>query len=228
MQELVFSRETFIFLRELANNNDRNWFTDNRQRYEDAVRTPALTFIEAMAPALTAISPHFEASAGKTGGSLMRVYRDTRFSKDKTPYKTNIGIHFRHEAGRDVHAPGYYVHVSNESIFIGAGIWHPDSASLAKIRKAIDEDIKGWLEARDDAGFRQFFELSGEVLKRAPQGYAQDHPLIVDLRRKDFIGICELSASDVKDNRLVDLSAQRFAAATPFMRFLCKALRVSF
>lgn len=223
-----FSSATFDFLDELAANNSRDWFEANKHRYEDEVRTPALSFIESMAPHLARIAPHFRADARKMGGSLMRVYRDTRFSRDKTPYKTNIGIQFRHEAGKDVHAPGYYVHISVHEVFLGAGIWHPEAEPLAKIRQHIVDRPEAWATARDDARFRRFFNLDGDSLKRAPKGFPADHPEIGDIRRKDFIGISELSTDAILQAHFIDQCAEQFAAATPFMRFLCRGLGLPF
>jgi uncharacterized protein (TIGR02453 family) len=223
-----FTRDTFAVLAELAANNNRQWFMDNKGRYEDEVRAPALGLIEAMAPKLVAISRHFVTSGKRSGGSLMRVYRDMRYSRDKTPYKTNIGIQFRHALGRDAHAPGYYVHISAERCFVGAGVWRPDPVALAKIRRAIDDHARAWKKMRDDAAFQQAFYLSGSVLKRPPRGYDRDHPLIDDLKRKDFIGISEASNDDVLREGFVDNVAGRFASASPFMRFLCRALGVGF
>ena len=117
-----FRDETIKFLNELAANNNREWFAVNKHRYESLVVDRTFAFIIAMGDELRKISSHFEAIPKKQGGSLMRVYRDTRFSKDKTPYKTNIGIQFRHEAGRDVHAPGYYMHIEPGDVFVGAGL----------------------------------------------------------------------------------------------------------
>ena len=117
----MFSKSTFKFLDQLAANNNRTWFEENKPRYESLIREPALEFIEAMAPALKMFAPHFRADPRKMGGSLMRVYRDARFSRDKTPYKTNIGIQFRHELGKDVHAPGFYVHISTAECFLAVG-----------------------------------------------------------------------------------------------------------
>ncbi len=112
------------FLDELSRNNKREWFQANRSRYEQDVLQPALAFIETMAKPLEKISPHFCAVPKRMGGSLMRPYRDVRFSKDKRPYKTNVGIQFRHEAGRDVHAPGFYFPIEPDEAFLGVGIWH--------------------------------------------------------------------------------------------------------
>ena len=133
----MFSKSTFKFLDQLAANNKRVWFEENKPRYEALVREPALEFIEAMAPALHTFAPHFRADSRKMGGSLMRVYRDARFSRDKTPYKTNIGIQFRHELGKDVHAPGFYVHIASTECFLAVGCWHPEPDALGRIRDFI-------------------------------------------------------------------------------------------
>ncbi|MCA9520487.1 MAG: TIGR02453 family protein, partial [Myxococcales bacterium] len=114
-----FGDETLDFLEELSLNNNRDWFTAHKPRYESFVRDPALAFVRAMAPRLERLAPSLIADDRKMGGSLMRIYRDTRFSKDKTPYKTNIGIHFRHKSAKDVHAPGLYVHVGLDGHFVG-------------------------------------------------------------------------------------------------------------
>ena len=127
----------------------------------------------------------------------MRVHRDVRFSKDKSPYKTNIGIQFRHEMGRDVHAPGFYLHVEPDDCFIGVGIWRPDAEALGKIRDSIIERDKFWLDAINDKAFKKNFELSGDSLKTAPRGYDKNHALIHDLRRKDFIAISRVADKTV-------------------------------
>ncbi len=223
-----FDIELLHFLDELGHNNNRDWFAKNKDRYEHAVREPALAFIEAMAVPLKKASPHFQAIAKKTGGSLMRIYRDTRFGNDKTPYKTNVGIHFRHEVGKDVHAPGFYLHIEPESVFFGAGIWRPDSPTLASIRNAIDSFPPKWKRARDAKAFRETFELQGDSLKRPPRGYDADHRFIEDLRRKDFIGVMEMSVDSLFDPSIISDVEQGMKNAKPFMRFLCDAIHVDF
>ncbi len=220
-----FSPDTTTFLSELAAHNNREWFQDNKARYEDQVRDPALAFIAAMAQPLSGLSAHFTAVPKKTGGSLMRVHRDTRFSKDKVPYKTNIGIQFRHERGKDVHAPGYYFHIDPEQVFIGAGVWHPDGSALGKIRDAIAADPQGWQTARASISG---WHLEGDRLKRAPKGYDPDHPMIEDLKRKDFIGITDLTHADLSRPELLDKVSAAYKQATPLMRFLCGALELKF
>ena len=223
-----FSNATFKFLSELSRNNERDWFNDNKHRYEEHVRGPALAFIEDIAPELQLIAPRFRAIPKKVGGSLMRVYRDTRFGKDKTPYKTNIGIQFRHEAGKDVHAPGYYLHIAPQECFFGVGIWRPDSTALGQIREAIRDKGDKWLAARDDSKFAQHFALSGESLKNAPRGFAKDHPLLEDLKRKDFIAIEHFDRQQVVNGDFLHETVKHFAYATRYMQFLCGALGVRF
>jgi uncharacterized protein (TIGR02453 family) len=224
----MFTNSTFKFLGELSKNNQREWFNNNKLRYEEHVRTPALLFIEEMKPHLESISPHFRAISKKTGGSLMRIYRDTRFSKDKTPYKTNIGIQFRHEAGKDIHAPGFYVHIEPGSVFLAAGIWHPDSRVLGKIRNMIDDNPNAWKSALNNIQFCNEFELTGESLKRPPRGFSSDHPLITDLKRKDFIAMHTLGTNDIFEYSFPEKTIQHFSAAVSFMRYLCTALDLPF
>ncbi len=227
-RSLMFTKATLKFLDELAANNNRTWFAANKSRYESLVREPALAFIEAMDPVLKEIAPSFRAESRKVGGSLMRVFRDTRFSHDKTPYKSNIGIQFRHSLGKDVHAPGFYLHIANDECFLGAGCWHPEADALSQIRNRISAKPERWFAVRDDARFATHWELAGESLTRPPRSYAVDHPAIEDLKRKDFIGISSLSIAEVTGPGLVKLVGERFAASLPLMMFLCDALEVRY
>ncbi|MDA7978315.1 MAG: DUF2461 domain-containing protein [Pirellulales bacterium] len=226
--QAIFTKRLFTFLMDLEENNNRNWFESNKPSYEDHVRTPALEFIQQMQSPLKRISAHFDAISKKVGGSLMRVHRDIRFSKNKQPYKTNVGIQFRHEFGKDVHAPGYYVHLHPDESFLGVGIWHPSSDALQAIRAAIDERPSAWKKARDDRKFLSAFHLAGDSLKRPPRGFTADHPLIDDLKRKDFIAVKPLSRRDVHKATFVADVAEAFRTARPLMRFLCRAINVPF
>ena len=223
-----FTKQTFTFLSNLSDNNTREWFDEHKQDYENFVREPALDFISDMAETMPLVSPHFRALPKKVGGSLMRVYRDTRFSRDKTPYKTNIGIQFRHEVGKDIHAPGYYVHIAPDECFVGAGLWHPESDALFKIREGIVQNADDWVKARNDKAFSKHFDLVGDALANAPRGFAKDHPLVEDLKRKDFIGLASLSKADVTSKDFRALVMERFKQAEPMMRFLSGALELRF
>lgn len=223
-----FNQETITFLTELKSNNNRDWFNENKTRYEEQVLDVALRFIQSMHDPLTKIAPRFTAIPKRMGGSLMRVYRDTRFSKDKTPYKTNIGIQFRHEQARDVHAPGYYVHIDPDRVFLGAGMWRPAPDALRGIRERIAEKPGEWERVRDDRTFRRHFELGGEVLTRPPRGFDKEHPQIADIRRKDFIAVKNMTLDDALDPKFQQKVETSFKAATDYMEFLCRAVNVRF
>ena len=223
-----FEPSLIHYLDDLARNNNRPWFNKYKSRYETDLLAPALAFIEAIAPPMAKISPNFRVVAKRTGGSLMRIYRDTRFAGDKRPYKTNVGIQFRHDAGRDVHAPGYYLHIEPDSIFLGAGLWRPDSAALGKIRTQLDEQQTRWKQIRSGKTFRDHFEPAGDSLKRPPRGYDADHPLLEDLKRKDHIAICHLTPDELFNPRIVSRVTSTFRKATSYMRFLCEAVEVPF
>ncbi len=228
MARRFFSPASFDFLKRLDANNNRAWFDRHRQEYEDVVRTPALDFIAAMAEDIEALSPHFLAVPRKVGGSLMRVHRDVRFGRDKRPFKTNIGIQFRHAQGRDVHAPGFYVHLEPNECFLGVGIWHPDAPALGRIRTAIAEHGAAWIKASRDRKFSKAFELAGDSLTNAPRGHAKDHPLLTDLKRKDFIAITGFSSRLATSARFQPEVVKSFRSAAPFMNFLCRALELPF
>jgi uncharacterized protein (TIGR02453 family) len=223
-----FSPGLFAFLRELAANNDREWFAANRARYVDDVQEPALAFVEDVGLRLPDVSRHFVADARTTGGSLFRIYRDVRFSKDKSPYKTHTGIQFRHARARDAHAPGIYLHLEPGNVFAACGIWHPDSQALHAIRTAIAARPARWQDIVEGPAFSRRFRLGGDTLKRPPAGFDRDHPLIDDLKRKDFIAIAGLTESDVTAGGFLDRFLALCADAGDFMRFLCDSARVPY
>ncbi|RMF01690.1 MAG: DUF2461 domain-containing protein [Chloroflexi bacterium] len=223
-QKNYITPELFDFFREIKQNNNRDWFAANKARFESVVREPLLQFIVDFGVRLAEISPHFVADARKSGGSLFRIYRDVRFSKDKVPYKTAAGVQFRHERGKDVHAPGFYLHLEPDSVFIGAGIWHPDNKTLSKIRDAIVENPESWQAVKHGQPFAGAFQLGGDSLKRAPKGYDPDHPMIEDLRRKDFIASRQLSETDACRPDFVDRFAEDCRKAAPFVAFLTRAI----
>lgn len=223
----MFSPKSFSFLSLLANNNEREWFKANQVQYESEVRTPALKFIEAMQPHILTLSPRLVAVSKKVGGSLMRPQRDARFSKNKTPYKTNLGIQFKHFQGKDVHAPGLYIHLANEGCFLGAGIWHPDSKALNKLRTCIDENPNGYKKAITQlraAGF----DMEGDSLIRPPRGYDKDHPMLNELKRKDFIAIKPIEAKQTQDKDFVSWCAKEFEKTQKLMAYLCFALDLDY
>ncbi len=217
----------FGFLLDLKENNDRAWFEANRERYAVEVRDPMLNFIAAFAEPLAAISPHFRADPRPNGGSLFRIYRDTRFSRDKTPYKTNVGAHFRHFAGKDAHAPGFYLHLEPGRCFAGVGIWRPGGEAVGRIRDAIVARPAEWRRVTGGT-FGKTFSMHGESLKRPPRGYDAGHPLIEDLKRKDFIAMLEFRESEAVKPEFLDHFAGIARTGSPFVRFLSEAVGVPF
>jgi uncharacterized protein (TIGR02453 family) len=225
-----FPKDFFSFFRELKANNDRVWFEENKQRFRDSVQAPMSAFITAMAPRLAKVSKHFRADPRTNGGSMFRIYRDVRFSKDKRPYKLNAGCHFRHEVAKDVHAPGFYMHFAADEVFYGGGMYLPEPAALAKIREAIVEKPAAWKAMKADKTFRKTFgALSNDHrLTRPPRGYDPGHPLIEDLKKKSFFALHPSSVKAAQSPTFVGDVAASFRAATPLMRFLCNAQGVPY
>ncbi len=228
MSQRYFTPELFRFLGDLAENNDRVWFQEHKKRYEQSVKEPALDFIEDFRPHLEAISPHFEANARANGGSLFRINRDTRFGKDKTPYKNNTGLHFRHEMAKDAHAPGFYLHLQPRQSFMGVGLWRPETKVAYQIREHISEHRDEWTAIMSDPAFANSFSLGGEALARPPKGFDKEDPLIEDLKRKDFIATAQLKQGEITKASFMDDFAAQCRAGAPFIRFLCDAVGVAF
>ena len=222
------SPRLFTFLRDLDANNDKAWFEANRERYHRDVRDPLVRFIADFAPRLRQVSPHFVADPRPVGGSLFRIHRDVRFSKDKRPYKTHAGVQFRHEAGKDAHAPGFYLHLEPGNVFFGAGLWHPDAKTLGRIRKTILENPAAWRRVSGGRTFKEDLRLAGESLKRAPKGVDPEHPMIGDLRRTDFVAVADATQKTATSAEFLDRYAGFCGMTRPFMRFLTLASGLPF
>jgi uncharacterized protein (TIGR02453 family) len=216
------------FLEDLAENNERAWFEENKARYEADVREPARAFVRAMAPRLAKVLRQFLADDRKVGGSIMRIHKDVRFAKDKTPYKTNLGIQFRHRTGKDVHAPGLYVHIQPGTMFLGAGMWRPEPEALQGLRAAIAASPSKWRKVVDDPALLRHWRQAGAALKRPPRGFDANHPLIEDLKRTDFILDAPVKLAEAKSARLVAVVADAFALTAPYLKFQCSALKIDF
>lgn len=218
----------FQFLRDLKKNNNREWFGDNKKRYEQDVKEPLLDLITDFAPMLSQLSPHYLAIPKASGGSLFRIYRDVRFSKNKEPYKTAAGVHFRHRLGKDVHAPGFYLHVEPDNVFYAMGMWHPSSPDLRAIRSRIDQEPDAWRDVKADPAFAGTYKWAGDSLVRAPKGFAVDHPDIEDLKRKDFIGVSSIPESEAIRPDFLPFLAAEWGKGEKLMRFLSHAVDVPF
>ncbi len=218
-----FDSELFAFLRELADHNERPWFTANKARYEEHIKEPALAFIEDVGYRLPQVAPHLTADKR----SLFRIYRDTRFSRDKTPYKTHVGLYFRHARSADVEAPSLYLNLAPRDVFLGAGIWHPSNPALKRIRTAIVNRPEGWRKAVAAVG-PEWELANGEALKRPPVGFPADHELVDDLKRKSFAVMSRMKQGDATRSGFLDEFDRRASAVRPFMVFLADALGVDY
>jgi len=211
--------ELFQFLRALARNNDREWFAKNKQRYQDVVRDPLCVFIEAAGPKLRKVCPSVIADSRPVGGSLFRIHRDTRFAKDKRPYKTTAAMSFR-LAPKDVSAPAFYLSLEPGSVFAGTGLWHPEADALRTIREAIVERPQAWKKAKR-------MGLAGEPeLKRAPRGFDPDHPMVEDLKRKSFYTSAEFTEQQACADGFLERYVRTCRSGKPLVEFLCGALGV--
>ena len=215
-----FRPELFQFLAELGANNNRDWFQDHKDRYEGEVRKPLLAFIQAFGEPLAGISRQYLADPRPSGGSMFRIHRDTRFAGDKSPYKTNVGAQFRHaRCSRDVHAPGFYLHLEPGGCFTSAGLWHPDPASLKRVRDHIVEHPRAWKALRS-AGL----DIQGATLVRVPQGFDAAHPLAEDLKLKDFYTTLALTQRQVCAGDFLEAFTDRCRTNAPLVKFLAEAL----
>jgi|SRR5712671_2296053 len=213
-------RELFKFLKELSVNNNRDWFEANKPAYEQTVREPLLRFVEEFGPILHTISRYFVADARATGGSISRIYRDLRFSKDRRPYKTEMALHFSHrEATAGYQAPSFYLRLAPGDCFGGGGMWKPDAATLRKVRGAIIAQPKAWQSVLD-AGF----SIKGEMLQRPPPGYPSDHRFAADLMRKSFLISQPFAEKEVCSSAFLEDYAVLCRRMLPFTRFLTTAV----
>jgi len=215
-----FTPALFSFLRDLKAHNTREWFQEHRSRYERDVEAPMLRFIADLAPRLARISPAFIADPRRSGGSMYRIYRDTRFSADKSPYKVNVAASFAHEQKKKMPSvPGFYLHLEPGDCMGGGGIYHPDMPTLTKIRAAIVDDGKAWR-----AVLKAGLEIEGDTLSRAPSGFDPSHPLVEDLRRKDFYALAPFTQQQVCADDFLDRYIETCREVAPLVRFLTKAL----
>ncbi|MCC7009509.1 MAG: DUF2461 domain-containing protein [Acidobacteria bacterium] len=215
-----FTPALFSFLRDLKARNTREWFQANRDRYARDVEAPMLRFIADLVPRLARISPAFVADPRRTGGSMYRIHRDTRFSADKSPYKTHVAASFAHEQRKArPSVPGFYLHLEPGDSLGGGGIYHPDMATLTSIRTAIAENPKGWR-----AVIASGLEIEGDALTRAPAGFSPSHPLIAYLRLKDFYALVPFTQRDVCADDFLDRYVEACGRVAPLVRFLTMAL----
>jgi uncharacterized protein (TIGR02453 family) len=224
-----FRPEAIQFLVDLKDNNDRAWFQPRKGEYEMLLKEPLEALIVALAERLAARDIPLRADPSR---SPFRIYRDVRFSKDKSPYKTNLGASFpwvgesagdggarSHDA--NVHSSGGYFHLSPGEIYVGGGIWHPEKPWLAAFRQRVVDEPEGLRVLIEAPSFTAMFDsLGGDRLRRVPTGFPADHPAAELLKLKDVTFGRRLSDAEALSPGLPELIADTFEAAMPVMRYL--------
>ena len=220
-----FSRELAEFLGELDHHNNKAWFDQNRERYERVMLEPAKRFVAAMQPALAAITPELHAEP-RVGGSIMRVARDTRFSKDKTPYKPHLDMMFWQGEGRNKEAPCFFMRIGARALWVGAGLHGFTPQQLERYRVAVADETRG-AALRDAirAVTARGFELNEPHYKRVPRGYPADHPDAALLRHDALYAVrTDPLPEALFGPRAPAYCGQLFAALRPLQAWLVDTL----
>jgi uncharacterized protein (TIGR02453 family) len=221
-KELRFTPRLFDFLRELKANNKKEWFDANKDRYIVDVRDPLLAFIAALRPRFLEISPYLVADPKPSGGSMFRIYRDTRFSKSKEPYKTTTSAFFSHQAGGK-EGPGIYLHLEPESCFVGIGHWRPAPVARTRVTDAIAAKPDAWRDAISGKEFRKLLRMEGDSMAKLPRQYDPQHSFAEDLKRKDFIVVSYFSEKQACARDFIERFDNISRVAAPFLEFVIKA-----
>ena len=219
----MINSATFDFLKDLAANNNRDWFQANKLRHDEA-RNNVLEFADKLIAKLSKIDPSLSSELdSKT--CVMRIYRDVRFSKDKTPYKTNFGAGFS-ENGKNFKGAGYYLHIHPEKSFLAGGCWMPEGDMLKSIRQEIDYNGADFHEIIDDKAFKKYFGApdSEYKLKTPTKGYQPDHQYIEYLKLKSFTFSHALTRAELSGSNAVDDVCNGFIRLYPFISFLRNAV----
>jgi len=219
---VYFTTDLFRFLTRLKRNNNRDWFLAHQEEFENGVRRPALRFITDFAAPLSDIAPHLVADSRRSRGSLFCIYRDVRFSHDKRPYKTHLAMRFAHR-GKDVHSPGFYLHLEPGGCFAASGLWHPEPPTLLKVRNAIVTRPEEWRAVRellnwDDAG----------KLSRPPRGFPADHEFVEDLKLRDLGTAMNFTDKQVCSPKFMSIFANSCRTMSPIAAFLSRAVGLKF
>lgn len=216
------SKKTFDFLKDLGKNNDRDWFTENKPRYEEA-KQEFEVFITDLIANIVAFDPLIADVKAKK--AIFRIYRDTRFSKDKTPYKTNMGAHMVAYSLKPHDRAGYYIHIEPGKSMIAGGAYLPPGPWIKAIRQEIDYNPQEFKDIIGNVDFKKYFgDIEGDKLKTVPKGYAKDHPEIELLKHKSFLAANYLDDKAVLAPSFLQYSTDAFKAMKPFDDFLNRGL----
>jgi uncharacterized protein (TIGR02453 family) len=220
-----FPHETIEFYRQLEQNNNRHWFQEHKQDYIDFVQNPALAFIKVMGERLKEISPDIVYDTRTNGaGSLMRIYRDVRFSPDKTPYKTNLGIVFWQGRGKKSDNPGFYFHFEPRGLSFYCGMYGFNKDMLSAYRESVADEKLGLELERVITHLRKSgYEVGGEHYKRVPRNFDPEHPR-ADLLKYNtlYCAISDLNPELVTQPKIMDIAFDHWKEMAPVHHWLVK------
>ena len=217
-----FTDDTLSFLRRLKRHNERDWFRAHRDQYEAHVRAPMERVIERLAMDIPAFAPDLVANPK---ASIYRIHRDTRFSPDKTPFKTHVSAVFPHRRLTKHGGAGLYFHVATDHVMIGAGIYAPEPRQLYQLRQHVSANLKRFRAiVKSPAFLRSFGEIGGQRLKRTPKGFAADDPAAEYLKLRQFLASTERPPSFATRPRFYSALKRLFEHLAPFVRFLNESL----
>lgn len=212
--------QTLAFLRQLKKNNDKAWFDAHRKEYETA-KKDFEGFVTELLKALIPLEAELANQQAKD--CTYRIFRDVRFSKDKTPYKSHFGAFFA-RGGRKWDGAGYYLHLEPGAIFAGGGLWMPEPSLLKKVRQEIDYDFPAFREVVGNKSFRKLFpNLNGEALSRPPQGYDANNPAIEFLKMKSLTAGHPMKDEDLTSGNAIKNVVGVFTRLSPLINFLNRA-----
>lgn len=217
-----FSRDALAFLRALKRNNRREWFKPRKEKYETLLRSPMIALVERLAADLRDFAPDLVASPK---ASLYRIYRDTRFSENKTPYKTHVAAVFPCRTLPKHQGAGLYFHVSPDEVWIGGGMYAPDTSQIQAVREHIAGNVRRLRTIVESPSFRRTVgRLEGEQLRRVPRGFAKDHEAAEYLRFRQFLAGAEFPPPFATSLRFYTTVVKVFREVAPLIRFLNEPL----
>lgn len=216
-----FTPKSISFLRSLTRNNDREWFRERKDQYDQHLKAPMVAVIEQLAHDFQEFAPELVA----TPKCIYRIYRDTRFSDDKTPLKTNIAASFPWRGLPRHQGAGLYIEVAPQWVWVGGGMYAPDTSQLARVREHIAANHKRLRAIVESPSFRKTVgSLEGETLQRVPRGFTAEHPAADYLRHKQFLAATEFPAAFAHDPTFYAGLLGVFRHVAPLVRFLNEPL----
>lgn len=220
----MLSNEIITFLKDLNKNNNRDWFKSNKKRYEEEVKIPFQSFVEEMITEIEKFDSEINATVKK---SIFRIYRDTRFSKDKTPYKTHISAAFATKGKTNPNDPGYYFHLEPGRLMIGGGAYFMDKGGLQALRESIQNDTKGFQKVIENKNFVKHFKaIQGEANKRIPKEFKETFTTFPLIANKQFFFMAEHSSDIVSKKNFLKLVIDHFKAGYELNCYLREAFQI--